>query len=460
MLKWANSQDMKYNLWLKLLRFLVHTKRFFWWLGKRSFLLLGGFFLPVYRFFGILVYKVNALLKKSGFSSDRALIARDIIQPLIFVLLFLIVIPQTKLFTQKNVFLPGQKTIAFNLFGDNSDYSFEEVTAASQSNNLAPNYAWRTGVISAQDNLATDEVVYNQDLAGTFAGGMAINKPLLMTGAINKSGSGRKESVPYTIVSGDSFNNIAARFGVNVATILWENGLTAKSKLKLGQVLNVPPASGVMHTVKKGDDLGKIASLYGANIGDIVTFNNLASDGHDLRIGEKIMIPGGVRPQEKVIVKPTKVVVKNGKKVITEQESYGEVITPPSSNRAPSASGFVWPSGVHMITQYFGWKHHAIDIAGPFETPTYAAKAGTVEKSQCGWNNGYGCEIIIDHGNGVKTLYGHSSRLLVQAGEYVEAGQTIALMGNTGNVRGITGIHLHFEVIVNGARVNPLGYVR
>ena len=451
---------MKYNLWLKLLRFLVHTKRFFWWLGKRFFGLLGSFLFPIYRFLGILGYKINSFLKKTGLSNDRALIARDLIQPVIFILLFLVVIPQTKLFTQKNVFLPGQKTIAFNLFGDNTDYSFEELSAESQPNNVAPNYAWRTGVISAQDNLATDEVVYNQDLVGTFAGGMAINKPLLMTGAINKSGSsGRKESIQYTVVPGDSLNNIATRFGVNVATILWENGLTAKSKLKLGQVLAVPPASGVMHTVKKGDNLGKIASLYGANIGDIVTFNNLATDGHDLRIGEKIMVPGGIKPQEKVVVVP-KPILKNGKKAIVEQESYGEIITPPSSSRAPSASGFIWPSGSHMITQYFGWTHHAIDIAGPFETPTYAAKAGTVSKAQCGWNSGYGCEIIIDHGNGVQTLYGHSSRLLVSAGEYVEAGQTIALMGNTGNVRGITGIHLHFEVIVNGGRVNPLGYVR
>lgn len=450
---------MKYNLWLKILRFLIYAKRFFWWTGKRLFLLLGSFLFPILRLGGILGYKINSILKKSGLSTDRALIARDIIQPLIFVLLFLIVIPQTKIFKQDNVFLPGQKTIAFKLFGDSSDYSFEEVSADTQQGSLSPNYIWRTGVISAQDNLSTDEVVYNQDLAGTFAGGMVINKPLLMTGSVSKSGSGRKESVQYVVVPGDSLNNIAARFGVNVATILWENGLTVNSKLKLGQVLNVPPASGVMYTVKKGDNLGKIANTYKASMSDIVAFNNLAEDGHDIRVGEKIMIPGGVMPQAKVAV-ATKVVTKNGKKVITEQTSYGDIITPPSSSKAPGASGFVWPAGVHMITQYFGWSHHGLDIAGPFETPNYAAKAGTVEFAQCGWNRGYGCYVQIDHGNGVKTLYGHNARLLVSPGEYVETGQTIALMGNTGNVRGITGIHLHFEVIVNGARVNPLKYVR
>lgn len=450
---------MKYNFLLKILRFLVYAKRFFWWTGKRLFSVLGLVLLPVYRFFGFFGYRISVLLKRVGLFSGGEVIARDIIQPIFFLLLFLAAIPQTKIFIKKSIFLPGQKTIAFNLVGDSSDYSFEEVTADAQTNNLTPNYAWRTGVISAEDNLATDEVVYNQDLVGTFAGGMVINKPLLMTGSVSKQGSGRKESVQYIVVSGDSLNGIAAKFGVNVSTILWENNLTVKSKLKLGQVLNVPPASGVMYTVKKGDSLLKIAKTYGASTADIVTFNNLASDGHDLRIGERIMIPGGIKPETKVVVSKL-VTQKNGKKYLTQEQVYGEVVTPPSSGQSPSASGFVWPSGSHMITQYFGWKHHALDIAGPFQTPTYAAKAGVVEKSQCGWNNGYGCVVIIDHGNGVKTLYGHHSKLLVSVGEQVETGQTIALMGNTGNVRGITGIHVHFEVIVNGVRVNPLGYVR
>lgn len=455
---------MKYNFLLRILRFLVYIKRFFWWTGKRLNLMLGSFFLAFYRFFGLFVLRIGIFLKRFGLFSGGDLIARDIIQPIIFLLLFLVTIPQTKFYIQKSIFLPGQKTIAFGLVGDSSDYSFEEVTADNQTNRLTPNYAWRTGVITAEDNLATDEVVYNQDLVGTFAGGMTINKPLLMPGAVSKNGSGRKDSTQYIVVSGDSLNSIAANFGVNVNTVLWENNLTVRSKLKLGQVLSIPPASGVMYTVKKGDNLGKIARVYGANMGDIVVFNNLATDGHDLRVGERIMIPGGIRQEAKVPVS-SKLSTKNsppknGKKYLTQEEVYGEVITPPSSGQSPSASGFVWPTASHMITQYFGWKHHALDIAGPFETPTYAAKAGVVEKAQCGWNSGYGCVIIIDHGNGIKTLYGHHARLLVSPGDQVETGQTIGLMGNTGNVRGITGIHVHFEVIVNGARVNPLGYVR
>lgn len=444
---------MKYNFLLKILRFLVYIKRFFWWTGNRLYLMFGSFFRLFFRFFGFFGYRIGIFLKKIGLFSGGQIIARDIIQPVFFLLLFFGTIPQTKIYTQKSIFLPGQRTIAFSLVVDSSDYSFEEVIADNQPSRLTPNYAWRTGVISAEDNLATDEIIYNQDLVGIFAGGMTINKPWLMAGAVSKSGSGRKEPVPYVVVSGDSLNGIAAKFGVNVSTILWENNLTAKSKLKLGQVLNIPPASGVMYTVKKGDNLGKIAKVYGANMDDIIAFNNLASDGHDLRIGERIMIPGGIKKETRIIV--SKSISKNSPRQI-----YGEVVTPPSSGQSPSASGFVWPTASHLITQYFGWKHHALDIAGPFQTPTYAAKAGVVEKSQCGWNNGYGCVVIIDHGNGVKTLYGHHARLLVSPGDQVETGQTIGLMGNTGNVRGVTGIHVHFEVIVNSARVNPLGYVR
>ncbi len=455
---------MKYNLLLKFLRFLVYIKRFSWWIGSGLFLLLSEGFGKFYRFFAYIGFKIKFYLKKIGIISGTGIIAREIIQPIIFILLFIVVIPQTKIFSQKSDFLSGQKTLAFNLFAGTEDYSFEEVTAEPTQTNITPVYNWRAGTVSAENNSNQAEtIVYDQDLAGTFAGGMTINKPHIMTGSVSSGGSGRKQTIEYLVVPGDSLNGIANRFGVNVATILWENGLTVKTKLKLGQKISIPPASGVMHTVKKGDSLLKIAKLYGAKIDDIVRFNNLDESGKDLRIGEKIMIPGGVKPETRVIAvtkNKNGKIVKNGKAYITEQESFGEIIRPPSSNRSPSASGFIWPSGVHMITQYFSWTHHAIDIAGPFETPTYAAKAGTVEFAQCGWNRGYGCYVQIDHGGGVKTLYGHHSRLLVSPGEYVEAGQTIALMGNTGNVRGRTGIHLHFEVIVNGVRVNPLGYVR
>jgi murein DD-endopeptidase MepM/ murein hydrolase activator NlpD len=260
----------------------------------------------------------------------------------------------------------------------------------------------------------------------------------------------RTNEVNYTITTGDSLSSIAYNFGVSVNTILWNNGLTEKTILKPGTVLVIPPVDGVVHVVKKGDTLKKLATLYGSKTEDIVSFNNLKENGTDMKIGERIIVPNGKKPQAAVVV-----VRRN-----VQQSSVVRGPIPAGSQAAPSVSGFVWPSSSHIITQYSGIRHHAIDIGGPWQSPIYATKSGVVLTSQCGWNSGYGCYIIIDHGGGVKSLYGHNSKLLVGVGDLVDTGQTIALMGNTGKVRGVTGIHSHFEIIVNGGRVNPLRYVR
>lgn len=102
-----------------------------------------------------------------------------------------------------------------------------------------------------------------------------------------------------------------------------------------------------------------------------------------------------------------------------------------------------------------GHRHHSgIDISAPLGTPIRAARAGRVTLAD--WYYDYGSTVIIDHGDGVSTLYGHASKLLVNPGEAVEERQDIALVGCTGRC---TGPHVHFEVRVNGQAVNPIGPV-
>jgi murein DD-endopeptidase MepM/ murein hydrolase activator NlpD len=122
-----------------------------------------------------------------------------------------------------------------------------------------------------------------------------------------------------------------------------------------------------------------------------------------------------------------------------------------------SASGLIWP--VHgPVTSGFGWRwgrmHEGIDIAVPSGTPVAAAASGTVITA--GWLGGYGNLVVIDHGNGLATAYGHNSSVTVGAGQSVAQGQVIAYSGSTGHS---TGPHVHFEVRVNGSAVDPLGYL-
>ena len=98
--------------------------------------------------------------------------------------------------------------------------------------------------------------------------------------------------------------------------------------------------------------------------------------------------------------------------------------------------------------------HEGIDIAVPTGTPVQAAQSGRIIFA--GWMGGYGNLVVIDHGGGLSTAYGHNSSIAVGNGQSVSQGQVIAYAGSTGNS---TGPHVHFEVRVNGAPVDPLGYL-
>ena len=144
-------------------------------------------------------------------------------------------------------------------------------------------------------------------------------------------------------------------------------------------------------------------------------------------------------------------------KLRASSEQAGSVATTGSSSGEPSSSGFVWPLQ-GPITSPFGMRwgtlHPGIDIGVPTGTPIHAAAGGTV--IWCGWMSGYGNLVMIDHHNGLATLYGHQSRIGVGCNEQVSQGQVIGYVGCTGFC---TGPHLHFEVRLNGTPVDPIGYL-
>ena len=151
------------------------------------------------------------------------------------------------------------------------------------------------------------------------------------------------------------------------------------------------------------------------------------------------------------------------KELMNASEQIALMIQRRGSSAYVGTGQMIWPLG-GPITSEYGWRthpiygnaryHSGIDIGGDYGMNIYAADSGTVTYS--GWISGYGNTVIIDHGNGVSTLYGHNQSLTVSVGQNISQGDIIAHCGSTGNS---TGPHCHFEVRVNGEPTNPYDYL-
>lgn len=334
----------------------------------------------------------------------------------------------------------GKTSVLYALVGGD-ELGYVEETAA-----IAGNSAYGTDMTQASGSIESETAdEYTVDSSAIVQGGTALVRPEISPSSDSAMAKVRSEIEEYVIQLGDTIGSVAERFGVSVNTILWENNLTERSTIRPGDTLRILPLSGVKHKVKRGETLAKIAQLYGVEASAIIDENDLI-DEDALRIGDELVIPGG---KKLPTVVPTPVTQR------TPRSYVGGV---PSSATADPGTKLLWPTTTRHITQYYGWRHTGLDIASRESPPIFAAESGTVTRvsSNGSWNGGYGNMIIIDHGNGLQTLYGHLKTLFVGVGDVVVRGQNIAIMGNTGRS---TGPHVHFEVRVGGKRVNPLTYI-
>lgn len=253
----------------------------------------------------------------------------------------------------------------------------------------------------------------------------------------------------YVVREGDSLSGIADMFDVSGNTILWANNI-GKNDLRPGMSLIILPVSGVRYTVASGDTLASIAKKYSSDASEIASYNGISSVD-ELVKGTTVIIPGGElasapAAKAKTVAKSSSSVAK-----IKTGGSMGSVKSTGNTSDSSFSGSFTNPAPAGRLSQgIHGW--NGVDIAAPSGSPIYAAAGGTVIVSRVGgWNGGYGNYVVIDHGNGVQTLYAHMSTDTVSVGETVSRGQSIGTVGNTGQS---TGYHLHFEV--RGAK-NPFG---
>jgi murein DD-endopeptidase MepM/ murein hydrolase activator NlpD len=172
--------------------------------------------------------------------------------------------------------------------------------------------------------------------------------------------------------------------------------------------------------------------------------NNKLASASDLKIGQKLLIPGGRKISYPAYTAPS----------VSGLAAIKNFANSPSA-KPQAGNKMNWPTVGYRITQYYSWRHTAVDIANKTGTPIYAADSGTIEYA--GWGTGYGNQIVINHGGGKKTRYAHLSKFYISKGQEVTKGQAIGAMGSTG---WSTGPHLHFEVIINNVKYNPLNYIK
>jgi len=262
----------------------------------------------------------------------------------------------------------------------------------------------------------------------------------------------------HVVRPGETVWTIAQQHGLPPDRIVSANRLRNPDRLQIGDRLAVPAiarreasragresaassqtemnsSQEETHVIRPGETLWGVARSHGTTVGALASLNRL-SDADRLQPGQKILLRG---------------------------VAGGTSSNRPTTPTAPAAASRLrlqwrWPSR-GVITSRFGFRgrghHHGIDIAAPVGTPIFAVRDGSVRFA--GRQGGYGLLVILDHGDGLTTWYGHASRLLVAAGDSVRQDQTIALVGATGVV---TGPNVHFEVRRNNVPLDPLAFLQ
>ena len=268
----------------------------------------------------------------------------------------------------------------------------------------------------------------------------------------------KQGEVTYTVTSGDSYYSIAEKYEMSMEDLMTLNEGYDPDLLRVGDVLTISNAvpyltvvnverqryvQDVPYQVEYTDDASMYQGEYSVTSAGVYGKADVTAN---------VTYINGAETEREVVASVTL------SQPVTEQQLRGTKERP---TWYPTGS-FSWPC-TGTLTSRFGYRslrlsgsnnHQGIDIGNSYGTSIYASDGGTV--TYAGWMGGYGYLIIIDHGNGYETYYGHNSSLVAYVGQKVHKGQLIARMGSTGYS---TGNHCHFGIKLNGTFVNPLNYL-
>jgi murein DD-endopeptidase MepM/ murein hydrolase activator NlpD len=240
----------------------------------------------------------------------------------------------------------------------------------------------------------------------------------------------------HEVARGETLWSISKQHGVGVDELRKANGMGVREDLRVGQDLVVPRAMS-KHVVRPGETLWRIAKQHDSSVGAIAQANGIR-DVTRISAGQSLWVPS-----------------RGGGGAASADHSARTWTSADRRGRADPAGRFAWPVD-GRITSQFGMRrnhhHDGLDISAPRGTPVYAAAPGRVIHAD-NTLSGYGKMVIIKHSDRYSTVYAHNDQLFVRVGQFVEQGERIALVGQTGRA---SSPHLHFELRYDGRPRNPL----
>lgn len=327
------------------------------------------------------------------------------------------------------------------------------------------------GMLNKQSAKEQDSICYFAENIECVTG-IYPSESIMSYNEIKDTVNGKKvENTLYAANEGDTIESIAAARNISTESICEANQLSTESKLSEGDILSVPEEKPYLSfCVEKNIEYEReipYNKIIEYNDDKYEGYSNIKTQGSNgvMLYIDNVKYENGVEVyrtpfSEEVKVPAVDMVVEVGTKSLNSKTSTKTAEDDKDS--VTEESNFIWPVNfTHNITSLYGprWGsfHNGIDIAGEvsYGQDIFASDQGVVVKAG-DLNDGYGIYVVIDHGNGYRTLYAHTSKLYVKVGQTVSRGDKIAEIGSTGNS---TGPHLHFEIIYNNKTLDPLNFV-